>query len=285
MSAAKGKIRPATAGDFDKLYPLLQELNDTRITRDVWQRLFQPQWRGDDFCPGYVIDDGGELVGFIGTLYSRRHCGGEERRFCNLTSWIVRPTHRQQSVMLLLPLLRDKAVILTSLTSSEEAYAVYEKLGFADLEASARVIYRMPSLWHGRYRIYRGSQVTEFLDESELVLYRDHAGLDLEHCVVEREGQRCYLVLEIKRGRAYLHFAGAPEWLRQHISAFKSLLLSTLGVKTMQVDERWLDGVAIFPSRRKVFAQARQFRGVDIEPVDIDGLYSELVVLATPPEA
>jgi hypothetical protein len=281
VTSTAGKIRPAMPVDFQRVYPLLQQLNDTRMTREVWQRLFLPLWREPEFCPGYVVEDGDSIVGFIGTLYSVRQVGGVEHRVCNLTSWIVLPEYRHQSVMLLLPILRDKSVTLTSLTSSPEAYAVYKKLGFKDLDSSARVIYRFPPLLPGRCRLYRGSEAAARLDPSLQQIYRDHANLDLEHCVVEGHGGSCYLVAELKRGRAHLHFVSEPRWFRDHVSAFRYQLLSALGVKTLQLDERFLQQKMIFPSRRKVFDQPKQLRSTALVAGDIDALYSELVVLAT----
>ena len=281
MTGSAGKIRPAIAMDFERVYPLLRQLNDTRMTREVWQRLFLPLWREPGFCPGYVIEDGDDLVGFIGTLYSVRRFNGVEHRVCNLTSWIVLPEYRHQSVMLLLPILRDKAVTLTSLTSSPEAYAVYKKLGFSDLDSAARVIYRFPPLLPGRFQLYRGSEVAARLSPPLEQIYRDHAGLDLEHCVVEKHGGSCYLVAELKRGRAHIHFLSEPGWFRDNLGAIRYQLLTALGVKTLQLDERFLQHKTIFPSRRKVFDQPKQLRSTALGAGDIDALYSELVVLAT----
>lgn len=62
----KAKVRPATAEDFDAVYPLLQELNNTRFTREIWKRLFTNLWDQRDWFPGYVLDTGNNIVGFLG---------------------------------------------------------------------------------------------------------------------------------------------------------------------------------------------------------------------------
>lgn len=275
------KIRAARADDFDAVYPLLQQLNDTRIGREVWQRLFQPLWNGA-VEPGYVIDHGSNIVGFIGTLYSERSIGGEVVRLCNLTSWIVLPEYRQQSVMMLMSLLRDKTLTLTSLTSSPEAYAVYKKLGFADLEASARVVYRFPVPGCRRYQLAWADTAREQLCAADRVLYDHHSGLDVEQCLVSGPGGNCFLVLERKRGRAHIHHISNPAWFCQHLSRLRYRLLRSMGVRSLQVDERFVQGQSLVPSRRKIFDQAKQFRSKNLQAQDIDGLYSELVVLATP---
>lgn len=281
--AAKARIRPATAEDFTGVYPLLRQLNDTRITEAVWRRLFEPLWRGADYGPGYVLVDERTVVGFIGTLYSERQVNGTPRRLCNLTSWVVLPEYRSQSVMMLLPIMRDKSVTLTSLTSSEEAYAIYRKLGFKDLESQARVIYRLPGARSRRYQFLVGRDCAAALDEAQHAYYRDHEQFDIVHCLVSLGEARCYLMLECKRGRAHVHHISDVPWFREHVGRFRHGLLAQLELKTLQVDERVLGGCRITASRAKVFDQPKQYRGRALGVDDIDALYSELVVLATAP--
>ena len=275
-------MRPARPEDFDAVYPLLRQLNDTRITRAVWQRLFDPLWRGSDYSPGYVLEDGSAMVGFIGTLFSERLVNGQRHRFCNLTSWVVEPEYRSQSVMMLLPILRDKSATLSSLTSSEEAYAIYRKLGFKDLDTQARVIYRLPGVRSSAYQIVRAEACEALLDAGQASYFADHRQLDIEHCLVRGAGGQCYLMIECKRGRAHIHHISDVAWFRAHVSRFRHALLATLGMKTLQVDERFLAGMRILGSRAKVFDQPKQFRSRALDVMDIDALYSELVVLATP---
>ena len=277
----KGKIRPATAADFEAVYPLLRQLNDTRISRDIWRRLFEPLWRPQPFCPGYLIDDEGHIGGFIGALYVEREVAGESRVFCNLTSWIVEPAYRAQSVMLLLPLLRDKRFIITSFTSNDESYQVYNKLKFKDLEVEARVIYRFPHWRSGAYRLHWDDALEALLDARELGHFRHHQFAGLRHCLIQHESHSCYLVIELKRGRGHIHYASAPGWLAEHLAACRWPLMGVLGVRTLQLDERFLGGVGLWPSRRKTLSHPRQYRGA-LAPGDIDALYSELLVLASP---
>lgn len=278
-----GRVRAARATDFDRVYPLLQQLNDSRISREVWQRLFQPLWRGEDYCPGYVLEDGEDIGGFIGTLYSERRVAGQTQRVCNLTSWVVLPAYRSQSVMLLMPILRDKSVTLTSLTSSVEAYAIYQKLGFKDLDDRARVVYR--SLLPGRrgFDILLGDDCIAELDAAARDICTDHRGLDVQHCLVRRGGEQCYLMLERKRGRGHVHYTSDPAWFRDQLPRLRGPLLRRLDCRTLQVDERFLAGRRIGLSRAKVFDQPKQYRSRELDPLDIDALYSELAVLATPP--
>lgn len=275
---AKAKVRPAVTEDFDGAYPLLQELNNSRVTREVWQRLFTNLWQQPDWSPGYVLDNGDEIVGFIGAFYTK---ADDDKIICNLTSWIVRDEYRSNSIMLLMPFLKKKTLILSSLTSSPEAYSVYKKLGFKDLDSSARVIYPLPSFNRSIELITEQDKVRELLSEQERKCFDDHRRLDVFQCVIKSGERTCYLLLTYRLGRGHIQKVGDVELFKEAASAISKKLCREMGVKSLQVDERFLEGVKLFMSRTKVFPQAKQVKG-NISLQKVDGAYSELTVLATP---
>jgi hypothetical protein len=278
----KAKVRPATPEDFDQVLPLLKQLNDTRITETVWHRLFANLWQQTDYQPGYVLDTGERLVGFMGTLYSERVIDGETHTICNLTSWIVEEDYRSSSLFLLMPIVRQKGITFTSLTSSPEAYAVYNKLGFADLDTEARVIYRNPLRSGKAYNVITNTTaMRDLLNDTEQRYLDDHQMLDCTHLLIERDGQYCYCLVEIKRGKLHLHYVSDLAFFRQHLAGFRTKLLATLGQKCLQIDERLLQNQSLMFSRKKTFTQAKQFKSATLSADQIDGLYSELLVLAT----
>jgi len=67
--------------------------------------LFDLPWPVEEEHRGFILRDGGEAVGFLGTIFSRRTVGGTTCRFCNLSSWIVKESHRSSSLQLILPVL------------------------------------------------------------------------------------------------------------------------------------------------------------------------------------
>lgn len=277
----KAKVRAAAAEDFNAVYPLLQELNNTRFTREIWQRLFTNLWGQEGWCPGYVLDTGSDITGFLGGLISQVEKSGETLRVCNLTAWIVKDEYRSNSIMLLMPFLRQKNTILTSLTSSPEAYKVYRKLGFKDLDACCRILYPVPA-WGSRYKLLTvPSEVRDSLTSREQQCFDHHKNLDVRQCVVRHGGRHCYLLITRRLGRGHIQEVGDTELFRESIGVLRGQLCKALDVKSLQVDERFLAGKNIFMSRKKVFAQPRQFKG-KITAEDVTAAYSELVVLATP---
>ena len=277
----KAKVRAATADDFDAVYPLLQELNSTRFTREIWQRLFTNLWDQEDWCPGYVLDTGSNIVGFLGGLISHIEKGGEMLRVCNLTAWIVKDEYRSNSIMLLMPFLRQKNTVLTSLTSSPEAYKVYKKLGFKDLDANCRILYPVPA-WGSRYELLTDpSRVRGSLTSWEQQCFDHHKKLDVQQCLIRHGDRHCHLLITRRLGRGHIQEVGDIELFRESIGALRGQLCRALNVKSLQVDERFLAGKNLFMSRKKTFAQPKQFKG-KVTPEDITAAYSELAVLATP---
>lgn len=80
----KPTVRRANVEDFDRIYPLLEEMNNARLRREDWYRLFQDHWSIDEFSPGIVLELEDEIVGYIGTIYSRQIVDGTPRLFLSL---------------------------------------------------------------------------------------------------------------------------------------------------------------------------------------------------------
>ncbi|WP_422135773.1 hypothetical protein [Endozoicomonas sp. ALD040] len=276
----EAKVREAVAEDFVRVYPLLRQLNSTRFTEAIWKRLFTNLWGQENWSPGYVLDTGEKIVGFLGGFYSEEIVGGQRQVTCNLTAWIVDEAYRSSSLMLLMPFLRKKSVVLTSLTSSPEAYTVYKRLGFKDLDTHARVIYPWPSFSHSPELVTDPEKVRKLLNEQECRCFDAHLPLDVRQCVIRKEDRVCYLLITRRLNRGHIHRLGDVELFRETISQVRWPLCKALSVKALQVDERWLAGKRLLLSRLKRFSQPKQYRG-SIPADRVNASYSELVVLAT----
>ena len=87
---------------FDDIHALLAGFDAEHMSREDWRHmLFEHGWRAQNDPYGYVLSEQGRLAGFIGTLYSRQTIRGRQRRFCNLSSWIVNKEHRLHGLRLL----------------------------------------------------------------------------------------------------------------------------------------------------------------------------------------
>ena len=276
----KARVRPAVAEDFQAVYPLLQQLNNTRFTREIWQRLFRNLWQAEDWFPGYVLETDKEIVGFLGCIASEQIVSGKRQRIINITSWIVQEQYRSSSILLLLPLLKQKDITLTSLTSSSESYRVYKQLGFQDLESSVRVIYPWWPARNGFNLVSDKERVLGMLNPAVRDHYIGHQELPVEQFCITYGREYCFFIVTNRLGRGHVQYISNLTFFRLRTALLTRMICSHLTVKSIQVDERFLMGKWLLFSRKKKLKQGRQYKSEMLPATAISGIWSELVILA-----
>ena len=119
-------VRKALPEDFEKTYPLLEKFNNATLKRIDWEKLFKnPLNNLEEHC-GYVLIEVDKIVGFLGALFNSRKSQGQNYNFCNVTSWIVEKEYRNQSFLLLLPLLSLKKYNIT-INYNKFWYTLYDR--------------------------------------------------------------------------------------------------------------------------------------------------------------
>ena len=92
-------VRKAISEDFHAIYPLFAEFNNPNLTRNDWQQLFNNCFESDEGFCGYLMEHNGDIVGYIGMLFSKRITGGIEKKFCNLTGFVVKKEFRSKMLL------------------------------------------------------------------------------------------------------------------------------------------------------------------------------------------
>jgi len=278
-------VRKATAEDFERVVPLLLEFKSPYIRKNRWNQLFVDHWGENHSHFGYVMMDGDEAVGFLGLLCSRRKAGGRERRFCNLTSWIVREPYRGRSLFLLLPVLKEPDTALVDLTPSAEVYALLRKAGFRDFETRRRILFPVPAGGPDCSVRFDPAVLESSLDSGSLRIYRDHQFPGCRHALVESEGGRCYVLLNRMVRRKKPYFLAVVEHLSDRgvfancAGRAASRICLHLQVLALFVDERLMAGANVPLSVTQTLSRPRVYRSDTLGPEDMDGLYSESLVL------
>ena len=101
-------VEKASGKDFELIYPLLEQLNSSRIKKNQWEKLFISHWNSKKDNFGYFLTEKNHAVGFLGLMFSTFTVNEKEHNFCNFTSWVVKEEHRNESIKLLLPVLKMK---------------------------------------------------------------------------------------------------------------------------------------------------------------------------------
>jgi len=285
-------IREARGDDFSRVYPLLLRFHNKGLDKEHWSQLFVDHSGLQDGRYGWVIADRDEVVGFVGTILSERTIRGEKLRLCNTTSWIVRNEYRAHSLALHAKVLADESVAVTNLSPTPQVLKLLEKLGFTLMDKSERIIVPVltPRTFTDRCEVLtEPSAVERALEGEPLKFFRDHQLPYNRHALVRAPEGDCYLMMNRSRkaiaGRLKLPFArvhhiGAPEIFTRHTEKIVARIAASLGVVAMIVDERMLRGRAPWHSfARPGGRRTAAFRSNKLTGQDIDGLYTEAVVL------
>ncbi|TDR94679.1 acetoacetate--CoA ligase [Enterovirga rhinocerotis] len=125
-------IRAARPEDLDEICALLDRgFPGGHVARSEWRRIAATRWTEDDLGYGLVLLAGGQIVGFLGTLFADRpRDDGTTALVCNLTSWYVEPAYRSAGALLMAAAMRRRDVIYTSLTPAPTVEPILSGIGF-----------------------------------------------------------------------------------------------------------------------------------------------------------
>ena len=285
-------IREARGDDFERVYPLLLEFKNPQLNKEHWRQLFVDHsgLQNDHF--GWVLVDGDDVVGFVGTVLSERTIRGETVRLCNTSSWIVKPEYRAYSLALHAKVIADKSVTVTNLSPTPHVLKLLEKQGFTLMDKSERIILPIATAqtFMDRCEILTEAGVVEDALEGErLQFFRDHQLPYNHHILLRTRAGDCYLMmnrtLKTIRGNLRLPFArvhhiGAPDIFVRHLEKLVVRVIASLKVVAMIVDDRMLHGAVPWHSFMRPGGQRKAaFRSEGLAAEDIDGLYTEAVLL------
>ena len=278
------RVRPAGPEDAEAVLPLIERHFGTGIGRDVWRRLFHCPWSGDRPECGWVLDQGGRIVGFLGAVYSEREIDGRPERFCNLTSMCVDVEHRGMAPFLIMAAARRTDCTVTDLSPRPSVLRLLEKAGFTLLDPGKLIIpplLNAATLAGGRPTIICDPErIRAELDQPMRRILDDHVAYGCLALLARRGGRRCLLVVKRRSVRrvplSEILFASDPDFLARHIEAIAWTLVARQRTLAVSGDRR-LFGPA--PPRAFFLKSISMVRSTRLTGEQIDNLYTELVLL------
>jgi acetoacetyl-CoA synthetase len=290
------QIRAVIPGDIEFLCGFLQSgFRRSRIPAAVWRALFDYDWSPPGSNLGFVITVDGGIVGFIGTICAQRQVGDKSAIVCNCTSWYVRPEHRNLAVALLMTAHRDRSLSYTNLTPNEITSQMLRRMGFVTL--SKRRLF-LPVLFNPETLLVSPPSVSfdpktvyALLDEQQRRIFNEHSAYDCLQGVVADGTDYAYLVAKRRLWRpgrlagllsrsvgipySMILYCSAPLILARHLERINMTL--TIRQKTLGLVA---DSTLFRTPPRGFHRKGRAlYRSSVFEPRDLDGLYSELVLL------
>jgi acetoacetyl-CoA synthetase len=285
-------IREARGGDFERVYPLLLEFKNSRLSMENWRQLFIDHTRLQNDHFGWVLVDGDNVVGFVSTILSERTIRGETVRLCNTSSWIVKPEYRAHSLALHAKVIADKSIAVTNLSPTAQVLKLLEKLGFTLMDKSERIIIPVVTArtFTDDCRILTEPGAIEgALTGENLRFFRDHQLPFNRHVLLRTPVGDCYLIMNrtlktiggnFRLPFARVHYIGAPDIFVRHLEKLVARVAASFKIAAMIVDDRMLHGTIPWHSFMRPGGKRKAaFRSNWLVEDDIDGLYTEATIL------
>jgi len=279
---ARPTIEPVTDATLPEFAAFLHQHLRSARSAACWEAGLRHQWSPGAGNYGYVLRDDGRIVGGIGAYYADRTLNGRHARVCNITSWCVLDTYRQQSTRLALSLLNQGGLHYTNFSPTAVVASTLKFFKFKEIDAGVTVFLNLPSLAAGVRVLDAPQDIEAALAGDALAAWRDHTVFPwLRHAVVGRDGRWCHVVY--KRTL----YKGLPAASVLHVSdkalfAAHARRLSSYwlhrGMVTTHVETRFLPR-APWPSARRSGFSPKLFLSDSLVADDIDYLYSESVAL------
>jgi hypothetical protein len=285
-------IREARADDFDRVYPLLLGFENPHLSAEHWRQLFIDHSGLQNGHFGWVLVDDDDVVGFVSTMLSERMIHGETARLCNTSNWIVKSEYRAHSLALYAKAIADKSITVTNLSPTPQVLKLLEKQGFTLMDKSERIILPVVTAqtFMDRCEILTDADsVRDALKGESLRFFREHQLPFNHHVLLRTPVSDCYVMmnrtLKTIRGSSRLPFArvhhiGTPDVFVQHLEKLVVHIAASLKVVAMIVDDRMLHGAVPWHSFLRPGGERKAaFRSKTLAAEDIDGLYTEAVLL------
>ena len=289
-------VRPITPADIAEICDLLEQgFVGSGIPADGWRPLYTTNWLADDPPRGFVLTDGGRIVGHCGTLYSQREINGKTGIVCNFSSYYVAPAYRRRGLALTLvaAAVRDESVTYTSHTPALPTQRHLKSLGFAILDQCVLLLplgLNAETLWRSRVDIdFNDRTVRASLGQAERRIYDDHASYGCLQMTARDAGGTAYLVVKrhlVKRRVRRLAwtakvpfsqilYCSAPDVLARNLERIKLAIMWQQKTFGIAINER------LFPTAPRAIRQKAisQYRSPGFTPNELDLLYSEFVLL------
>ena len=146
-----------------------------------------------DYPFGYVIrNQYGNIVGFMGTIFSTRNHNNANNILCNIHTWIVDKKYRINSFLLLTPLL-EKNITMTAFTPVKTLVGLLEKLGFEKIKMKYRIVYLFKLFNFTKKNLYKIENdnliVQNTLNQNDVKIYNNYVNLACEQFLIIKENE------------------------------------------------------------------------------------------------
>lgn len=279
---ARPNIEPVTSATLAEFAAFLHRHLNTQRSAETWHDNLRTDWCATAPNYGFVLRDGGEIVGGIGAYYADRKIDGKAVTLCNITSWCVLDQYRQQSMRLALAVVGQPGYHFTDFSPTQVVAGVLKFLKFRPLDERQAVILNLPWLNPGCRLLTDPAMIESALAGEARRIYLDHARFPwLQHALIGQPDAWCHVIY--KRGTfkalpaaRVLYVSDTTLFARNFRRLSANLLLR--GMPSTHVECRFL-ARPFWPSAIRSGFNPKLYMSPTLNDADIDYLYSETMAL------
>lgn len=278
---ARPDIEAITADTLPEFAKFLAEHMSVSKPFAEWQGGLSVGWDKSRPNYGFLLRDDGKVVGGIGAFYAARTIRGKTEHFCNITSWCVLDSHRQQSMRLAMAVIGQPGYHFTDFSPTAVVSKSLRFLKFKGLDERQAVILNLPLPFGGKL-FHRPADIERSLDGPALQVYRDHATFPwLSHVLVGDGRTWCHVIYKRDHFKGFaaakVLYLSDADLFDRHFRRLSAHFLRQ-GLVSTHVDYRFLKR-ELWPSAIREGFNVKVFLSPTLQPEDIDYLYSESVAL------
>ena len=239
----------------------------------------------NDMPFGYVLKNKkGEIVGFMGTIFSLRNYG-KDFKFCNIHTWIVDKEYRYYSYLPLMPLV-EKNYSITAFTPIGPLSGLLEKFGFERTKMNYRAILLLSLFIKTNFIIETNDiAIEKLLKGNDLKIYNDYRKIPcLKFVLVNQFNKdKNIFIIGSKKKKNFLNifnllYVSNKKELKKIWPEFSSIVLKKF--KILFCAQYFLTEEETSIPKSKLFSKNKKYE-ICIKNLpsnfDFDVLYSELI--------
>ncbi len=205
------KIEPVSDVDIKLANEYLKTRKNLEFKFSPLQSHFGNNWNYEEHPLGYFMrnTENNNIVGFLGTVCSKRFINNKEIICCNLVHWFVEKEYRVFAYAFFFPLM-EREIIVYATTPRDTIIGIYKKFNF-DIKVAkytAGFGINIPSLFSKNYQrfsiIKDHNDIFKQLNSNDKKVFEDHKNYNcINVLIVDKKKQLKPLYLLIKKNKRY----------------------------------------------------------------------------------
>ena len=244
-------IRPAQVKDIDAICDLLHAKMNRKIEPQRWRNLMTYEWLESKPDLGRVIENQGQILGFLGMVYANRKINQDNHQIVNICAWYLDKSLRGLGLGkgIMADATSDPNSSYTIMTSSKNTVGILYDVGYKILDDSRFIWSKQSDAPLDLTLVTDPQQIYQQSSYELRALLEDHISLPVTPVLINYQDQECLIVFSIKKkGQDVTYFdvlfTSNRVFLGQYGQQLADLLL-TEQPAVLAADCRFIEGQAM----------------------------------------